>query len=533
MTGQRVGNWILLEELGRGPLGVVYKAHAADDVGHWAAVKLLHPDPTRDADWLAKFPAELLALHRLNHPNVVKFYDAGTLPGGVAWYAAEFVDGDDCAALLKTRPKRPDEPGLNWKDEVIPVAVQLARALKHGHHRSILHRNLKPSNVLIARDGTVKVADFGVAKSFALSPLNLPADAWGTAGYLAPEHFTGKPLTRRSDLYALGGVLYTLTTGRPPFTGATTAEFLHKHCYTLPDRPAHFVRDLPADLDDLICALLAKDPARRPATPAAVIEWLDQVRGKVERKGKKVPWPPDSGDASGPMPALTEEDERAAERDDAEPRHRPLMSRPLVVVPLFLAVLGLILALVFWPRPSADDLYKNGTELMQSEDPADWDRAWAEYLEPLQSYYPGRYAADVAAAKAKIDDRKSLRRAIEQGSHARYKSDGERLYHHGLGLARAGDAAGARRLWNELIRAFADVEPEARWVKLARVGLADLERRPPAAPPGNSPALAAALDRARAMKAEGKASEAAVIFDALADLYRDNPAALELIRKMR
>ncbi len=272
MTGQRVGNWVLGEELGRGPHGVVYKAHAADDPSRLAAVKVLHPDPARGPDFLVKFPAEMLAFHRLNHPNIVKYYDAGVLSGGSPWYAAEFVDGADAATLLKSRPKKPEEPGLNWKDEVIPAAVQAARALKHGHHRSILHRNLKPSNVLIARDGTVKLADFGVAKVFGESPLTLPPDPLGTAGFLAPEHFTGKPLTRRSDLYALGGVLYTLLTGRPPFTAATTAEFLHKHCYTLPDRPAHFVRDLPPDLDDLVCGLLAKDPARRPASPAAVLE---------------------------------------------------------------------------------------------------------------------------------------------------------------------------------------------------------------------------------------------------------------------
>ncbi len=506
MTGQQLGPWVLGEEIGRGPLGPVYRA---TDSGRVAAVKLLTHDAARGADFLARFPAEMLALHRLNHANVVKFYDAG-VHNGTAWYAAEFVDGTDAAALLKTRPQ------LNWADDAVRIAVQLARGLKHGHHRSLLHRDLKPSNVLIAADGTVKLADFGVAKAFNLPPLALPADPLGTAGFTAPESFQGKPLTRKSDLYALGGVLYSLVTGRPPFQAATPAEFLHKHCYMLPDRPAHFVPDLPPDLDDLICTLLAKDPARRPATAAAVIEALDQLRGKQERKGKRVSWPPDPGDASGPMAALSPKDEADAE----EERPRPLMSRPAVVVPMFLAVLAVILAAVFWPRPSADELIAQARPLVESENPADWDRAWDDYLEPLSSHYPDRYADEVAAARAKILDRKELRRSVDQGGRVKYKTEAERLYHQGRKQAEAGDVAAARRTWGDLAKAFAGIESEARWVKLAETGLAELGRVPPAATPDRA-ALAAAAERAKSDPAARAALE---------ELYRDDPEALAVIR---
>lgn len=526
MTGQRVGNWILGEELGRGPNGVVYKATAIDNT-RLAAVKVLHLDPVRGADYLAKFPAEMLAFHRLNHPNIVQFYDAGSV-NGCAWYATEFVDGTDCATLLKARTKKADEPGLNWKDEVLAIAVQAARALKHGHHRSILHRNLKPSNLIVMPNGVLKVADFGVAKLFHPSPLALPADPMGTAGFLAPEHFNGKPLTRRSDLYSLGGVLYALLAGRPPFTAATTAEFLHKHCYTLPDRPALFVSDLPPDFDDLICALLAKDPTRRPGTAAAIVEVLDQIRGKVERKGKSVPWPVDPGDASGPMPALTD-DATASESDDSP---RPLMSRPLVVIPLFLLVVGLILLGIFWPRPTAEDMIEQARTLLKSDDPADWDRAWDDHLEPLSNRYPDSYADEVAAAKTKIADRRNLKKAIDQGVKLPPRSDAERLYQRGVALAQVGELAGAKLTWEQLVRAFGGIETDARWVKLAEAGLAELARAP-APRPGERLGLAAALDRARTMKTEGKASEAAAILDALEQLYRDDPAALDQVRAAR
>jgi hypothetical protein len=232
------------------------------------------------------------------------------------------------------------------------------------------------------------------------------------------------------------------------------------------------------------------------------------------------------------MPALTDRDEREA--DDSEPDHRPLMSRPLVVVPLFLLVVGAILALVFWPRPGADELYRKAEPLLASEDPADWERAWDEYLEPLSERYPDQYTAEVEAARSKIDSRRGLRLALEQGRQAqgRYKSEGERLYQRGVRLAQAGDWAGAKRTWEQVARAFAGVEAEAAWVTRSQAALEALAQRPaPATTPAAS--LTAAVDHARKLKAEGQVAEANAVLDALADLYRDDPAALDVIQKAR
>ncbi|MCZ2340701.1 MAG: serine/threonine protein kinase, partial [Bacteroidales bacterium] len=207
MTGGRVGNWILGEEIGRGSLGTTYRDRSTED-GRAAAVKILTPDSTRPPDFWQSFPAAMLFLQRLNHPNIARFYESG-VSGGMAFYASEFVDGTNLATTLRNRPRKQDEPGLSWTDHLLRIAVQLARALRHGHHRSILHRSIQPANVLLAVDGTVKLTDFGVDKLLSPPPLSLSADAWGTIGFLAPEYFTGKPYTKRSDLYALGGVLYT------------------------------------------------------------------------------------------------------------------------------------------------------------------------------------------------------------------------------------------------------------------------------------------------------------------------------------
>jgi hypothetical protein len=175
-------------------------------------------------------------------------------------------------------------------------------------------------------------------------------------------------------------------------------------------------------------------------------------------------------------------------------------------------------------------LYRQAEPLLASDDPADWERAWDEYLEPLSERYPDQYAAEVAATRAKVEGRRGLRLALEQGrqAQARYKSEGERLYQRGLKLAQAGDWAGAKRTWEEVARAFAGVEGEARWVKQSQAALEELTQRSiQATPPAAS--LTAAVDRARTLKPD----EAKAVLDALEDLYRDDPAALEMIRKAR
>ena len=511
MTGQRVGQWELgaaLPDPAGG--GAAFRATSAADPGRVAAVTIL---PALPPPALARFPADMLSLKRLGHPNVVEYYDAG-VHDGRPWFAAEFVDGTDAATLVKARPKTAGQPGLAWADDVLRIAVQAARALKHGHHRSLLHRALTPAHLVVTADGVVKVAAFGLAKVVPVPVADLPPDPWGVAGFLAPEQFNGRPLTRKSDLYALGGVLYALTTGRPPFPATTIAEFLHKHCYTLPDRPAAFAPDLPPDLDELICALLQKDPNRRPGSAAAVIAVLDQIRGRVERKGRKIVWPADPGDQSGPLPVLS----AAVEADRAR---RPVLARPLVVVPLFGLVLAVGVGLLFRPRPSADELFTQARPLIESADPADWDRALADYLDPLADRYPGRFAAEIAAVKQRAADRRELRRALADGAKVKPGSAAERLYVRGLRLAQAGDPAAARRVWAAVGTVFGPVPGEQRWVTLAA---AATQATADAVPPDpDYTALKAAL------AAHGGTPHEAAVRATLCDLYRDDPAALSVI----
>lgn len=515
MTGMKIGQWILGPELGKGPVGTVYRAAHADDPAKLAAVKILHPEIAQSAEFKEKFVSEMLVLHRLNHPNIAKFYDSG-IHAGSAYYASELVEGSDLGELLKAA-RKPDELGVNWKTQGLSLAVQAARALKHGHHRSILHRDLKPSNVLVQADGVLKLTDFGIGRLFLASPLSLPAEPMGTACYLAPEFFIGKPLTRRSDLYSLGGVLYTLLCGRPPFAAATAAEFMHKHCYVLPDRPVQFVPKLPADLDELVCDLLRKDPNRRPPSAPAVIEELDRIRGKAERKGERIAWPAADGDGTGTLAALSAE---VAANAAYEKLPRPLMSRPSVVIPLLFSVLALGATMYFWPRPTPEELFQSALPLLKSDNPADWDRAWDDYLQPMNENDPQAHAAEVLAVKVKIADRKKLKRAIDDIGKAKASTEAERLYLRGLSLLQSGDTEQAKQTWQSLGTMFADQPSEERWLKLANLGLSELAKKNSLDDPERQRAKQTLLDRIQILRMRGMNAEADTLLAAYQQAYR-------------
>lgn len=463
MTGARVGNWFVEAEVGRGPLGPVYKARHFDHPDRLAAVKLLDHPAARDPALPDKLTSELLALRRLDHPNIAPYLDAGT-HAGVPFVAAEWADGTDFAKLLEAG-RRPWAEGLG-------VAVQVARALKHAHNRNVLHRDLKPAHLLLTPDGTVKVLSFGLAR--VVPPVLAASPPAGSAAYLPPETAGGKPPTRRADLYSLGGVLYTLVTGRPPFAAGSLVELTHKQCYALPERPGMLVPDLPPEVDEFICSLLAKDPARRPASAQAVLDELERVRGKLDRKGEAVAWPAKLRPDTAEMPPLSPPTEPGEVEVPAGRRWRwelPTAAGVLAVL-LGLGLVGLL--------PAGDEA--------------------------------------------------ELRRAVTAGAEVGpARSLAEQGYRRGLALARAGDRAAARRAWQAVLTAFEPVPAEQRWVTLSRAGLGLLDEAGPAPPKADRRPLDAALAHAKALT--GPDADAA--FRALEELTRDDPAAAEMVRQAK
>jgi serine/threonine protein kinase len=466
MTVLRIGNWIAEAELGRGPGGTVYRAASADgSAPKFAAVKLL---AAADAAVVERFRGEMLALQRLKHPNIARFFDSG-LHGGLPYFASELAPGRDLAAMLREQPR------LAWGDCVHRVAVQAARALKHAHHRSILHRDLKPSNLVLDETGHLKVTDFGVAKFLAVPPLALPVEPMGSLCYAAPEYFTGKAPTRRSDLYSLGGVLYTLVCGRPPVVAGSAAEAMHKHCYMLPDRPMSFVPSLPVEVDDLLCSLLAKDPAKRPAGAAVVLEELERLRGKLERRGHMLLTPPDIVDPTGQHAPLDLSQPKFDEAAFDDRRRRERFLRGLFLTIAFLVVVGVILFAFFRPRPDAEELWNQAKPLLDSSNPDDWEKARSDYLEKLERWHPGARANEIAEVKQKIADRKELKRTAAAGASVKPASEAERLYRRGLALLSQGDREAAAEAWQSILENHKDAEADRRWLDLAAAGLKMLD----------------------------------------------------------
>src|SRR5216683_1687176 len=271
MADERVlaGRYRLGGSLGRGGFSEVRSAE--DSVlGRGVAVKLL-AGAAGQPDLVRRFDREARALARLSHPNVVAVYDAG-LDGPDAYVVMELLTGPSLAELLAG-------PGPLPVPEAARYARQAAAALAAAHALGIVHRDIKPGNLVLAADGTVKVVDFGIAAlSFGTATFTATGTSLGTPAYLSPEQAAGRPAGPASDLYSLGCVLYALLTGSPPFTGdhpvATAAQHLNAAA-----PPVHERRpDLPPVIDQLLATLLAKDPQDRPPDAATVAGWLTEVR---------------------------------------------------------------------------------------------------------------------------------------------------------------------------------------------------------------------------------------------------------------
>jgi len=310
-------------------------------------------------------------------------------------------------------------------------------------------------------------------------------------------------------------------------------ELMHKQCYMLPERPAMLVTDLPPELDEFICILLDKNPGRRPASAASLLEELERIRGKLERKGERLEWPVKLTPDTAEMAALPAALGGMGGESEAEGEPRPLLKRPVVVIPLFLIVMSALVLPFVWPSKSADELYAEAKPLVESDNPANWDIALEQFIDPLSRKYPDRYVEEIAAIRAKVKDRRELKRIIAEGAKVDFKSDAESAYFRGLRLAQAGETESAKRIWRDVEAAFGTVPSESRWVELARVGLTALdkpENRNLHGPPDRG-ALDTALKNAKSFAAAGKTSEANAIYRALQELFRDDPVASDAIRR--
>lgn len=263
----------LIDKIGEGGMGVVYRARYVKN-DRIVAVKLL-PSNITDETMLARFEREMQLLRTLRHPHIVHTF-GGKCEGDQRFYAMELIEGGTIDDLIRER-------GRLSVDTTVSYALQMCAGLAYAHEKGIVHRDVKPGNFLIAKDGSIKLGDFGLAIVAAASKLTATGKTMGTFRYMAPEQIRGKPdPCPQTDLYALGIVLFEMLTGQVPFDAEAPAEVLHLHLKAPPPRVTSLAPDVPQALDDLIDRMLRKRIEDRPRSAVEVGIALKNLDDKVQ-----------------------------------------------------------------------------------------------------------------------------------------------------------------------------------------------------------------------------------------------------------
>jgi serine/threonine-protein kinase len=349
LTGRTLADFHVLRRLGEGGMGQVYLAEQVS-LKRKVALKILRADLAANPASLQRFKAEAEAVARATHANIVQVYACGEADG-LPYIALEYVEGRNLAEYLAKRGP-PDLP------QALSIMRQTAAALQRAGELGVIHRDVKPENILMTRKGEVKVTDFGLSRVLAgdMQPLNLTQSGvtMGTPLYMSPEQVEGKPVDSRTDIYSLGVTCYHMLTGRPPFQGATAFEVALQHVRDEP-KPLQSVRpDLPAALCAMVHKMMAKDPAQRYQTGRELLRDLARLRESLSasaagaaQPGLSVDLPSGSVSASTPAPPASR-----PLAPPAPPNRRGWLAAAVVLSLVAAAGVG---AAVGWPRRAPDE----------------------------------------------------------------------------------------------------------------------------------------------------------------------------------
>lgn len=272
----------ILDVLGTGGMAVVYKAKC-HRLNRMVAIKILKSDLAQDEDIRGRFHDESQAVAKLNHPNIVNVFDVNQ-SDGVEYIVMELIEGITLKQYMRKRGS-----SLNWR-EALHFMAQILQALRHAHSRGIIHRDIKPQNIMVLRDGSVKVADFGIARITG-SQRTMTQEALGSVHYIAPEQARGSTVDARSDLYSAGVVLYEMLTGTLPYDGDSPVAVALQHVHSIPKQPRAINPDIPLGMEQITKRAMAPKADLRYPDAAAMLADLDAFRKNPDINfGYSDPW---------------------------------------------------------------------------------------------------------------------------------------------------------------------------------------------------------------------------------------------------
>ncbi|MFQ6100345.1 MAG: protein kinase [Anaerolineae bacterium] len=279
-NGKTIGGCQIAEEIGRGGVATVYRAHQPQ-LERWVAIKILRVTEAGGEAFLARFRREARAIAALRHPNILTIYDYGE-EGGIAYIVMEYVAGGTLKARLTGQP-------MDWPDAATLV-IPVGRALAYAHSQGIVHRDVKPANILLARSDWPLLADFGLVKLLGRQQgITQPGISIGTPAYFAPEQAAGGEVDHRTDIYGLGIVLYELLTGSIPFEAGSPVEMMLRRMHESPQPPRRLNPRITPQLEAVIMRALARDPAARHPTMEAFVNDLSRLPGATGRAAMPTP----------------------------------------------------------------------------------------------------------------------------------------------------------------------------------------------------------------------------------------------------
>lgn len=462
MPPRSIGPFVIEKQLGAGGMGVVYLA-VYQKTKQKVALKVLAPDLTTDKGLLARFEREIEILKKLRHPNVVRYYGGGKHENQ-RYYAMEIVTGGSLEDMLKKRGK------LSWED-TITFSRQVCEALHFAHEAGVVHRDLKPANLLLSKSGKVKLTDFGIARDSNRTALTAAGKTVGTFAYMAPEQITGKAsITRKTDLYALGCVMFELLTGQTPFSAETAPETLFKHLEEDPPRVRELVMECPVWLEQLIDQLLSKEPEDRPYDALAVQVALDDVIQKVAERATI------SNITSANK--TTEGKKKRKRKKKKREAGTPFYEKTWFLATCLVLVISFV-TWMMWPLSESQLMAKAEKKLTDVEELYEKKEVVRLYLQPLVDKYPKGEHVDKAKQlideiemeEAENDIEGRVRRNREP------KSEAERLYREAMRFEEFGDRLTTLEKLRGLVTLREDDQDSRPVVNLARREIVRLEKQ--------------------------------------------------------